>query len=254
MQTWKTTIVPPQWKASGISIKRFMPDWDYELMDDAANEAFVIKYFPDFFFWFKAFQYPIQRADAIRYMWFYVKGGIYMDLDLELLKPLDPLFMINRDIYVIKSSIMRNVYTNAFIAAKPRLTVMLQCLEDMKAPYAYWHVGKHLQVVNSTGPNMFTDAITKTLANGDKTKVGEISDTAIVTCSICDTPTNKMSDKSAYCRVLGGSSWTGNDTKLLTALYCNRYPLLMILITVVVCVVVLSIWRYKRVMRRRKEE
>ena len=94
MQTWKNTDIPDKWKSSPASIRQYMPDWEYVLMTDDMNDQFVRTYFPDFYSHYVNFPYPIQRADAIRYMWLYKHGGIYMDMDFELIKPLDDLFSI----------------------------------------------------------------------------------------------------------------------------------------------------------------
>jgi mannosyltransferase OCH1-like enzyme len=263
MQTWKTKDIPKHWQAGPQAIQKFMPDWKYHLLTDSENDTFVKRYFPDFWSVFSTFEYPIQRADAIRYMWFYVHGGIYLDLDLEIVKPLDDLFYEERDLYVVRSSFMENVYTNAFIGAKPRLRVMLQCLEDMRAPYAAWHVGKHLKVVNSTGPNMFTKAISNIKAQsllkvqnkeergerilpGDRFEVAELPSHLIIACSICDP--KPCCSEGGYCRTLGGSSWSGDDTNLLTFAYCNRYALgsLLLLVIFIIVVTVFIYYRRKR--------
>lgn len=253
MQTWKTNDVPNSWKPSPQSIKRLMPTWNYTLMTDEANRRFVQLYFPDFLFYFDGFEYPIQRADAIRYMWLYVKGGLYIDLDLELVKPLDELFFEDADLYVVKSAIMNNVYTNAFMAAKPRLQLMLRCLEEMKAPYSYWHVGKHLKVVNSTGPNMFTKAIQKEVVASSspdrndsrlKLKVAELPGDLIIVCSICDP--KPCSVDNGYCRLLGGSSWSEGDTAFWTSIYCNRRQLIFLFVVIVIVIAVVIIVYKKR--------
>lgn len=261
MQTWKNDHIPSKWKASQRAIKRHMPEWNYILMTDKDNLMFVTRHFPDFLHYFKSFEYPIQRADAIRYMWLYVNGGIYLDLDLEIMKPMDDLFYEDKDLYVVKSSMIENVYTNAFMASKPGLRVMLQCLDEMKAPYAVWHIGKHLKVVNSTGPNMFTTAINKVKAdvnvklaemeaNGefiqrsDKFMVRELQSELIVACSVCDP--KPCCTEGGYCRILGGSSWSGNDTELLTFLYCNRYKLIVMLIVVIAIIAIVIIYVMKK--------
>jgi len=252
MQTWKTKDVPEHWQSGPAALKRLMPHWKYQLLTDDDNNRFVQRYFPDFWPFFSALEYPIQRADAIRYMWLYVMGGLYLDLDLEITKPLDDLFFEDHDLYVVKSSIVENVYTNAFIGAKPRLFVMLQCLEDMKLPYSPWQIGKHLKVINSTGPNMFTRAISKVKLQTesfhpeDETKfsVDELPTELIVACGICDP--KPCSAEGGYCRVLGGSSWSGSDTNFLTALYCKRYQLASVLLIIVIMIIVITILFYRK--------
>lgn len=259
MQTWKTTTLPPKWAPSQRSIRTLMPSWNYTLMTDEDNLKFVETHFPDFVFFFKSFEYPIQRADAIRYMWLYVKGGLYIDLDLEIVKPLDDLFFEDKDLYVVKSSIMPNVYTNAFMGAKPRLPIMLRCLEEMKAPYAYWHLGKHLKVVNSTGPNMFTKSIQKEIASSydedgtlvkRKLEVTELPGDLIIACSICDP--KPCCTEGGYCRLLGGSSWSEGDTEFWTSIYCNRRELVVVFILLVIIIAAVLIVYRKKLWRRNR--
>src|SRR4029077_5740316 len=92
MQTWKCKDIPDKWKKSQPSIRKYMPDWEYTLMTDEDNLAFVKHHFPEYLDIYLSFPYPIQRADCIRYMYLYIHGGIYMDLDYEVLEPLDHLF------------------------------------------------------------------------------------------------------------------------------------------------------------------
>lgn len=246
MQTWKTEKLPPQWQASQDAIKQLMPHWRYVLLTDDDNLAFVKTHFPDFVKTFTSFEYDIQRADAIRYMWLYVNGGVYLDLDIQPLKAFDTLFGANSktrrpDLYVVKSSIMNNIYTNAFMAAKPGLTVMLKCLEFMQAGNSWWHCGKHLKVINLTGPNMFTRAIQFVKAEEDSLKrftVSEIPTKLIIPCSICDVDKCKVTD--AYCKSLGGSSWSGADTKFLALLHCNRQAIVVLFIVVFIIIVVIK--------------
>jgi len=255
MQTWKSAVIPKHWAPSQKSIKTLMPTWSYTLMTDDDNLKFVETYFPDFVFYFKGFEYPIQRADAIRYMWLYVKGGIYIDLDLELVKPLDDLFYEDKDLYVVKSSIMPNVYTNACIGAKSRLSLMLRCLDAMKSPYAYWHVGKHLKVVNSTGPNMFTQAIQDEVSSDLESKseseclrVTELPGDLIIACSICEP--KPCCNVDSYCRLLGGSSWSEGDTAFWTFIFCNRQQLIVLFVVLVIIITVVIVVHRKRKLRR----
>ena len=125
MQTWKTQNVPLHWRASQESIQRLMPDWQYVLMTDKDNREFVKTHFPDFLPYYDRFEYPIQRADAVRYCWLAIHGGIYLDLDIELLKPLDPLFTSDNDVYLVSSGELSSHITNSFMASKPGVQLVV---------------------------------------------------------------------------------------------------------------------------------
>lgn len=241
MQTWKDRNVPKQWKSSAEAVKKLMPNWKYVLMTDNDNRNFVKEKFPSFLKYYDEFKYPIQRADAIRYMWLYVNGGIYMDLDLEIVKPLDAIFASGHDLYVVKSYYVKTAYTNAFMACRPGLMIMLQCLEEMKKDVPSWCVGKHMTVVHSTGPMMFTRSIVETLEFHDKNmKVHDLESDIMLACySSSSTRGDEcIISESAYCKVLGGTSWSGLDTECLSFAFHKRY----IIITIVIIIIALIIF------------
>ncbi|TPX36195.1 hypothetical protein SmJEL517_g01498 [Synchytrium microbalum] len=67
------------------------PDWEYRIWTDEENRQLVVDNAPWFVATYDAFPKNIMRVDSARYLYMYVYGGIYMDLDMECLKPMDPL-------------------------------------------------------------------------------------------------------------------------------------------------------------------
>ena len=57
--------------------------------DNPNTETFVRKHFPSFLPTWRKLCYRIHRFDAARYMWLYVHGGVYVDLDIEPLRSLE---------------------------------------------------------------------------------------------------------------------------------------------------------------------
>src|SRR6185503_9275839 len=90
-QTWKTPDVPPQWRDYARTWQDLHPAWQYHLWTDEANRAFVAEHYPRLLPAFDAYPYAIQRADAVRYCLLHRYGGVYIDLDIECLRPIDPL-------------------------------------------------------------------------------------------------------------------------------------------------------------------
>jgi hypothetical protein len=72
--------------------------WGYHFWNDSRTEeshenpntaAFVRKHFPFFLPTWHKLCYRIHRFDVARYMWLYVYGGVYVDLDIEPLRSLE---------------------------------------------------------------------------------------------------------------------------------------------------------------------
>jgi mannosyltransferase OCH1-like enzyme len=233
MQTWKNTIIPTKWKSSVESIHKFLPEWKYVLQTDTDNENFVRTNFPDFLPYYLAFPHGIQRADAIRYMWLYMYGGVYMDLDYEVLKSFNTLFTGDSDIYLIKSANVSHSLTNSFMASKPGVPFWLEVIEQMKIPTNA--IGKHFVVMNTTGPMMLTKVFDREKSNLSY----KIIDTDLVNyCTICQIESNKcVPPERAYVKPLPGASWNGLDSIVYNYVMCN-WKLLFVLAIIIIFIVV----------------
>ena len=221
--------IPEKWKASSESIKLLMPEWQDILMDDEENRNFVKKHFPDFLTYYDNFPYNIQRADAIRYMFLYIYGGLYIDMDFEILNPLDELFVSDNEVYLVKSGNVNSCYTNSFMASKPRSKFWLEVIEEMKKPLPFYIIGKHLTVMCSTGPMMLSRVAKRT-----STVLGITPSKYIMPCNICHI---NCSTCESYLRPLEGSSWTGWDTTFFKFWFCYwKY-----VVAFLVCIILLLI-------------
>lgn len=235
MQTWKTHEVPEHWKSSPESIKKKMPDWEYVLMSDEDNLNFVKEHFPDFVDTYENLEYNIMRADAIRYMWLYVHGGIYMDLDIMLRKDMSPLFTEDTgDIFLIRSGNIKGYYTNSFMASKPGNPFWLTCIDEMKQKYRFWMIGKHFKVMGKTGPMMVSRAVKKTKSN---LNIKDLPSKLIMSCSICDAKPCQLKD--SYCINLEGSSWIAWDTKMYNYCMCNWQRIVIIILIIAIVLILL---------------
>lgn len=119
------------------------PDYEYVLWDDADNRRFVVENFRWFLPTYDSYDKEIKRADAIRYMFLYVYGGIYADLDFECLKPFDSLLETYKGYDIILGEMesgsisansqwhSSNNIPNAIMISKPRCNFWLRVLERM---------------------------------------------------------------------------------------------------------------------------
>lgn len=224
MQTWKTHDVPEKWKISPETIKKIMPDWEYIIMDNADNRAFVEEYFPDFLPYYDAFPYDIQRADAIRYCWLYIHGGLYMDLDFEVLHPLDELFTTDAEVYLVHSGNVGSYVTNSFMASKPGSKFWLDVIEEMKKPLPWYYLGKHVVVMNTTGPIMLSTVSKKT-----RIVTAKLPNSRIMPCSVCNINCYTC---DSFLKPLEGSSWIGWDTMFYNFWLCNWKTVIAFVISI----------------------
>jgi mannosyltransferase OCH1-like enzyme len=238
MQTWKDKNVPRKWRKSPESIREFMKDWQYVLMTDEDNRKFVQEHFPGFLPYYDAFEYNIQRVDAIRYMWLYIHGGIYMDLDFVLMKPLDNLFkeITNAEVYLVSSGNIGVYITNSFMASKPRCGLWLEVIERMKRTLAWYYVGKHMKVMNTTGPIMLTHVVTNSSYPYIRLPKAQINP-----CSVCDL---RCPLGDTYLRPLEGSSWTGIDTTVYNYFMCNWKPVTIFVVLILVFIILWLLLKY----------
>jgi len=215
--------IPEKWKLSSESLEALMSEWQNILFDDDDNRAFVEEHFPDFLSYYDAFPYNIQRADAIRYMFLYVYGGLYIDMDFEILNPLDELFVSDNEVYLVKSGNVSSCYTNSFMASKPKCKFWLEVIEEMKKPLPFYIIGKHFTVMCSTGPLMLSRVAKRT-----STVIGVTPSKYIMPCNICNI---NCSTCDSYLRPLEGSSWTGWDTKFFNFWMCYWKVVIIFLIS-----------------------
>ncbi|KAF8639686.1 hypothetical protein AX17_000950 [Amanita inopinata Kibby_2008] len=92
-QTWKSETLPERWRGVSEACRVMMQDYKYMLWTDAASRDFIAQHYPWFLDTFDHYPYNIQRADVIRYFVLHHYGGVYLDLDIGCLRPLDPFLI-----------------------------------------------------------------------------------------------------------------------------------------------------------------
>lgn len=155
-QTWKNDKIPGKWKSFVKKVKALHLDWEYRLWTDDENDQFVIKEFPDFYQTFANFSRNIMRADVIRYLILYKIGGVYLDLDYEVLVPFD---FKNYDIVLpmnrsIEFGDKNNGLGNCLMASAPGNQFWKDVIDDLKTNPP--DVTKYTEIVDATGPRLLT--------------------------------------------------------------------------------------------------
>jgi mannosyltransferase OCH1-like enzyme len=83
-QTWKSSNVPATHRRWVDTWRQGLPHWQHILHSDQDMEAFAHKHFPEFMPVWERLHPIIKRVDTVRYMWMFIVGGLYTDLDTSL--------------------------------------------------------------------------------------------------------------------------------------------------------------------------
>ena len=159
-QTWKsTTVIPDNMKYWRNTWSHYHPTYQHLLWDDDMNRMFIEHYFKWFLPIYDGYTHNINRADAIRYFFLYLYGGIYADMDFECLQNFDELFnkyTKTSDIILGKMNTHERDKThgipNAIMISKPRQEFWLCVI------YYLIKNSDHSHIETSTGPIMLYQA------------------------------------------------------------------------------------------------
>ncbi|KAF8339152.1 uncharacterized protein EI90DRAFT_3118238 [Cantharellus anzutake] len=151
-QTWKTDVLPDRWNAVSNTCRKLMPDYEYMLWTDESSRDFIAREYSWFLPTFDGYKYPIQRADAIRYFVLHHYGGIYLDLDVGCLRPLDSLLVYP---VILPRTIPVGVSNDLMFAAKGH-PFMAQTIHNL-VTFDHDYILNYPTVMFSTGP-MFISA------------------------------------------------------------------------------------------------
>lgn len=234
MQTWKTKDIPDKWKISPITIKKYLPSYNYCLMTDSDNINFVKKYFPRFYERFKNFRYNIMRADAIRYLWLFKYGGIYMDLDFYLKGDISKLIDKNKKlVFVEYDSVAGKQYTNSLMMSSKNHPFWLMVIDEMMKEKP-WRFLKSIEVYNTTGPYMLSKVIRKYIRKYGDQDIQILRSDTIYTVEKGD-PTLA---KKSYIGVLEGRSWHGPLEKTGVFFHQNIFLIIFLFLLLIIYILV----------------
>lgn len=216
-QTWKNTQIPEQWQAARQTCIDLHPDYEYKLWTDASSEAFIELHYPKLAATYKNYPYVIQRADAIRYAILHHYGGLYIDLDIVCLHPLDFL----RTYGFIMPRTWPVGFSNDFLASAPGHPFTQQLIDRL--PSSSWNMfSKYATVMFSTGPMFVTAEATayrKTQAYRKRHDSAVLPD--FMYGKYDPTAPDPLFEH------LHGSSWHGDDAK--SVLWFLKHPLVVVI-------------------------
>lgn len=91
-QTYRNADLPGGCAGYVADLQALHPDWTYHFYDDDACAELIADMLPDLLPTYGAADLmPVQRADIFRLAIVYLRGGFYLDIDVEMHRALDPL-------------------------------------------------------------------------------------------------------------------------------------------------------------------
>ena len=90
IQTWKTHSVPARYRRCQQAIRALNPHFEVLLFTDAEMSDFVSRYYPEYRTSYDSLAL-ISKTDLFRILAVHQLGGFYLDLDVMLVRGLEPL-------------------------------------------------------------------------------------------------------------------------------------------------------------------
>jgi hypothetical protein len=151
--------LPDKYRRYRASWQRHHPAWRCILWDAASLRAHVATYCPDFLPIYDGFGRDIQRMDSARYCLLDTVGGLYADMDIECLRPVDEL-LSGRELILSET----DGYNNALMGSTPGHALwktvfnnfhdgMTASLQDVPARM---RMSDAMQIAITAGPRFFT--------------------------------------------------------------------------------------------------
>jgi mannosyltransferase OCH1-like enzyme len=230
------------------------PDFEVMVWGPAEARALIAKHYPSFLTKYDAFDIPIQKSDASRYVILHKYGGVYTDLDYRFKAPLrevlraayacgafhesEPqlqprprntstlLAFVNE---TPNGTVFRRRASNSFMGAnQPGHPFWLQVMDDITAGWG----PRHQKVLSSAGPQAVDRALSNWVRRHDfvsKYPVPTIQAEVIMLpkamfnpCSVCDRNALTTVDSKHVLAYHGnGGTWHSPFAKVVNTLYCD---------------------------------
>lgn len=160
-QTFKTKKLPLITRYHIWNMKRKNPEYRYFFYNDRDIEKFITEEFPPQYIEnYSKLTIGAAKADFFRYAVLYKKGGVYLDIDSTITKPLKQLIK-DEDEAVISVERHKNLYVQwglIFSKNHPFLKKVLELMLDNIENHRYPN-----NIHATTGPTVFSEGIRQAL-------------------------------------------------------------------------------------------
>lgn len=158
-QTWKTKNLHKDIKRVRDNIQLLNPDYTMVLYDDADMEQFIKDNFDDAVYRsYMRLNVGASKADFWRYCILYINGGVYLDIDSDIIRPLNQLIIGDEQCIITreKNAGIFNQWIMVFQKNHPILLKAIHMCCD--------NISKNItDIMELTGPKVFSRAINQVM-------------------------------------------------------------------------------------------
>lgn len=156
-QTWKDKNLNENCLKVRNNIQRLNPEYKMELYDDNEIEAFIKQNFDEFTYnCYKKLNVGASKADFWRYCVLYKNGGVYLDMDSDIVKPLSELINPN-DTCIITREGTPGSFNNWIMIFEKGHPILLKAIENCCNNIVNKTTNDICYLTGPAGP--FTDAV-----------------------------------------------------------------------------------------------
>ncbi len=189
-QTWKTKNLHENCIKVRDNILKLNPEYSYILYDDNEMEEFIKCNFDEHVYsCYLKLNVGAAKADFWRYCVLYINGGVYLDIDSEILQPLDNLIRSDDQCIITREGNL-GTFNNWIMIFEKNHPILLQAIHNC----CFNIVNKtSLDICDITGPKgAFTDAINTTMSPFYNKQVHLYYENDIDLNKILNNPENKI--------------------------------------------------------------
>ena len=156
-QTFKDEMIPPVYWENIQTVVKHHPTWKYYYWTDASARQFIRDRYPQYLKMWDGLGLGIKKSDAMRYFILYEFGGVYLDMDFEVVRPLDPT--TTKYASIIAPEVFEHVVflydkefilMNCFMSSRPQHPFFKYLMEGLLRTY------RERDLLKATGPLFVT--------------------------------------------------------------------------------------------------
>jgi len=239
------------------------PSFQVKIWDEKNIESVITKFNDtDTTNMYHNYKYMIQKIDLAKYVILYIYGGIYIDMDVKCIKPIDDEFISTNDIilsempYFIFHSLLfmtvghnflEKIINNGIIIVIEKHPILLYTIEEAKKnkDSFYYHINKTIYVFSSTGPICLTLATKKYKLENNNINLKILDKTYFEGCSLLEVNNNecKIPDNAIGIHLYENSWLDSSDNRfvsIVSYLIKNMYLIIAIILLLFITIFIIK--------------